>query len=78
MKVWITKYALSKGIIETQAELVSDWRIRFKWPTGESDHCYVPHWYTSREAAVARAEVMRTAKHLSLRKSIAKLESLKF
>lgn len=81
MKVWVTKYALTKGIIECEAR----WNehnphlaiVRF----GESyfDSFYPrEEWHLSFEAACARAELMRQAKMVSLRKALQKMENLTF
>ena len=77
MKVYITKYALTKGIEEMDT-------------TGPEGDLAVrdavlyhrvyrpPNWHWVRASAVARAEQMRLKKIASLRKQIAKLEKLRF
>lgn len=80
MKVWITKYALTDGIIERDVEIcheVSSTMAEVKNnPYGE--YYYKPHWHESREEAIARAEQMRLRKIASLEKQIAKLRELRF
>ena len=39
---------------------------------------YITKWHTTRADAVARAEQMRDAKRLSLRKQLDKLEKMRF
>jgi hypothetical protein len=84
MKVWITKYALTAGITEIDAEVcssVSDGMIRV--PKKEGSHTYddyyhKPYWHETREEAVKRAESMRVKKIASLKNSLAKFEKMKF
>lgn len=85
MKVWITKYALTKGIFQaevTSACLETD-------PTGnmicikESGfnsyyHGKGKEWHENKESAVKRANEMRNKKIESLKKQIKKLENMKF
>lgn len=51
MKVWITKYALTSGIVETEAEVCTDNMISVK----DAGHCTVyfhgNEWHKSRESA---------------------------
>lgn len=77
MRVWITKYALSKGIFECEAEVCSD--INPAMIDARSHGYYHGHdWHRSYDAAVVRAEDMRRAKIKSLEKQLAKLEALDF
>jgi hypothetical protein len=83
MKAYITKYALTLGIMEVEAEqspvapnMVS-WKIPSEWYENHA-HGEGKDWHRTKESAVARAEKMRLAKISSLKKAIKKLESLKF
>jgi len=83
MHVWITKYSLTQGIIESEAEQCLDTcpsgsMILRKTPGNYNEFYHRPDWQQTREAAVARAEVMRKKKLASLRKQISKLEALSF
>lgn len=79
-KVWVTKYALTDGILEYEipgpaacgAKMVT---IEHK---GSTFYFHDKDWHWTREDAVARAEVMRVNKIKSLKKSLAKFESWKF
>lgn len=78
MKVYITKYALTKGIIETEdAEIcynISENMIRSK-----KYGCFHGNdWHTTKEGAVLRAEVMKKNKIQSLESQVEKLKGLKF
>lgn len=76
MKVWITKYALTTGIRKTEARVstVSEKMV----VVGGSVCHHKPDWHKTFQDANERAEEMRTRKIASLRKQIAKLESLSF
>ena len=84
MKVWITKYALSKtGIFEIENAsiceglygkgMIRDADVKFAYYHDEGKE-----WHRSYEAACVRAEQMRKAKIATLRKQIARLEALTF
>lgn len=78
MKAFITKYSLTSGIEEVDAELCEGGRMISISNRQYSQYEHIPNWHRTREAAVAKAETMRVAKIASLRKSIAKLEKLSF
>lgn len=85
MKVWITKYALTKGILEKECHdfcLDTD-------STGnmicinENGYRQYYHgkgqeWHDCKESAIAKAEEVREKKIVSLKKQIKKLEDMKF
>lgn len=80
MRVYITKYALTEGIMERDGEETGSGMVRV--PTG---HCFPEHayfhrneWHTTREAAVARAEQMRAAKLKSIEKQQRRILALTF
>lgn len=76
MTVYITKYALTLGILMKDAK-----------PCGTADMIQVGttyfhregrDWHLTLEGAQRRAEAMRVKKILSLEKSITKLRAMKF
>lgn len=78
MKVYITKYALTKGIIETEdAEIcysISENMIRSK-----KYGCFHGNeWQLTKEEAILRAESMKEKKIQSLESQLEKLKGLKF
>lgn len=77
MKAWITKHALTAGIEELDGNQFGDHGKYFS-VNGEYSLVCENDWHRTREAAIVRAEAMRVAKIASLRKSIAKLEKLRF
>ena len=78
MKVFITRYALTKGIIETDdAEGCFD--ISPEMISSKKYGCFHgDDWHKTKEEAIAFAEKMRVKKIESLKKQIAKMEKLKF
>lgn len=78
VKVYITKHALTSGIVEREAELCNENMIVTveKWPAYY--HGKGKEWHLSHESAVKRAEEMRQKKIESLKKQMKKIENLKF
>lgn len=76
MKVYITRNALTKGIIETEGEMFTGPRIDdIRTPLGF--YCG-GDWHRTKEDAIQRAEAMRDRRIQSLKEQIKKLEDLKF
>lgn len=79
MKVWITKYALSKGIKEKEVEQSDEFpEIVCGKDLYDSYHGEGKEWHRTKESALAKAEEMRKKRIASLRKQIEKLEKLRF
>lgn len=79
MKVWITKYALTDGIIEADVESCSSNIASVSWDNGTrcmNLHC--SECYLSKEFAIKQAEEVRQKKIASLKKQIEKLERMRF
>lgn len=84
MKAWITKYALTKGIQEIEAEvcenvsadMIKDLSYEARWQPYY--HGEGREWHRTRSGAIARAEEMRQKKIASLKKQIKKFEALRF
>ena len=81
MKVWITKYALTEGILEVDGTtpfhidvLHYQRERRYKQTMGNRGK----DWHLDLSLAKAKAEQMRQVKIASLKKQIAKLEKLEF
>lgn len=76
---WVTKYALTEGILKMQVEdcfgvspdMVKKVNSPSNWFHGKD-------WHRSYEDAVARAEEMRTEKLKSIDKQRARILALKF
>lgn len=81
MKIFNVKYALSKGIIEQEALMIDEDRfvIGVLYEGSNMQQLlFKDDWFKSKSDALAKANFMRTVKIASLRKQIAKLESLRF
>jgi hypothetical protein len=79
MLIYSTKYALTLGIAKLEASTTSvPDMVRVGLPGIHCLHGEGREWHRTWASALARAEQMRKAKLASLRKSIAKLESLQF
>lgn len=77
---YVTKYALTEGVQEVAATFLPDSTTSMIYYSENGHTCYAhgKDWYRSYPAAVSRAAVMRDKKIASLKKQIAKLETLKF
>jgi hypothetical protein len=81
MKVWITKYALTSGIMEIEAEFCESMSTMVSYRAKGAQYDQYAHgndWHTDIESAKTKAKQMRLAKIASLKKQIAKLEKLEF
>jgi hypothetical protein len=83
LTVWVTKYAITKGIEELRVEQSSQSpsMVTVKGPSGLgflSFHGEGNEWHRTQEAAVVRANQMVAAKIVSLDKQRAKLLKLIF
>ena len=77
IKAWITRYALTSGIQVVNAVVchsVNSTMISY----GGMSSAHGKDWHRTQTDALERAEEMRKAKIISLKKSIKKLESLTF
>ena len=81
MKVWITKYALTQGIIEIEAEECGkgfEGMIQTKEKCPSYYHGEGKDWHRTKEDAIKKAEKIRQKKIESLKKQIKKLEEMRF
>ncbi|GJE37870.1 hypothetical protein [Methylobacterium persicinum] len=78
--VFVTKYALTGGIIEKILVNECDGMATVEWCGGANgvNYFHGRDYHHTREAAIARAEKMRLTKIASHEKSIAKLRKLSF
>lgn len=79
VEAWITKYALTSGIIHVNGE-VNDGTLVWYGESGLMNfaHGEGREWHRSLDAALGRSEEMRLLRIESLRKSIRKVEKVKF
>lgn len=82
MKIWISQYALSEGVIEIEGETIASGRgtetSMVRLVSGRYVYGEGKNWHRTREGAVARAEEMRKRKISSLRKQLELLEAMCF
>lgn len=80
MKVWITRYALTDGILESDAEICLDADMKGNMIVCDRGYFHGEgrDWHRTKEAALVRAEKMRQKKIASLKRQIEKLEKIKF
>lgn len=81
MKVWITKYLFSQGILEREAEEENGnftGMITVHGPRPEYYHCEGRDWHRTKGSAVRRANEMVRIKIATLKKQLEILENLKF
>ena len=84
MKVWITKYALTEGIIEKDdAEIcanINPQMISVSWTNGLNgrNNFYKGQWFENKEDAILEALRLKRDRIQSLEKQIKKLKNLEF
>jgi len=82
MKAFVTKYALTSGIIEVDGEVSENHptmlTVREASGMPYMNHHHGKDWHSTREDALARAEEMRKAKLISLAKQVKKISNLEF
>jgi len=82
MKVWITKYALTSGTFEAEAEIASSSkdgqmiRIGGKNSYGNYYHGEGKEWHRTKDSALDRLGALKEKKIASLKKQIKKIESI--
>lgn len=81
MKVYITRWALTKGIMEEEAEIspVAPTMVTVNGAhSGYSYYAHKPYWHLTRAEAVAHANQMLKVKLESLKRSLRKFEAMEF
>jgi hypothetical protein len=81
MKIYVTKHALTRGIEEYGDAEIDETRAHVDGRELGMHFALYFHgneWHKTKAEAIARANLMRDQKIASLRKQIAKLESLTF
>ena len=79
MKIWITKWALTKGITTAEAEVKEgDSMAVVRRPGYVTLRLFGPEWHTTAREALEQAEKMRACKLLSLEKQMNKLCNMRF
>lgn len=76
LKVWITKYALTEGILEKEVIVCIDGLV--KEVDDYSAYYFPTEYHIDKQSAIVKAEKMRANKIASLKMQIEKLENIKF
>ena len=80
MIAYITKYALTKGILERNVEVCTDVSEDMAKVIGNTfgEYYHGNEWHVSKEEAISKAEDMQQKRIIALNKQIVKLSKLKF
>lgn len=80
MKIFISKYALSRGVFEVEADVDGNGFAVVRKPGSFSEYYHGEgrDWCRTREQAFQVAEAMRVKKIASLKQQISKLKMLTF
>lgn len=79
MKFYITKYALTRGILEIYGETISSsLEIVKALDSDLINYIEKPFWHVRKEDAIEHAESMRKRKIKALNKQIEKLKGMQF
>lgn len=79
MKVWITKYALTDGIIEAEGEPYGLEWVSASWDNGcRCNDFEQGEWFDTKERAIKKAEEMRQEKIEDLKNQIKELDEMRF
>jgi hypothetical protein len=74
---YVTKYALTQGIYQIEAQTTSSPKLVVN-AKNKIEYYHKPFWHTTKAEAVAHAEQMRQRKIVSVEKQLAKLKALTF
>ena len=77
MKFFITKYALTQGIIEMHGEIYSSCSTMVVEENMRNMY-HKPFWHETKEEAVKHANELKNRKILSIEKQLAKIKKLNF
>lgn len=79
MKVYITKYALTQGIIEKEVQRSGTSKdMIYYWQQYGNVYFHKGEWFEDKDEAIKRCEQMRINKISSLTIQLKKLESINF
>lgn len=78
MKFYVTKYALTRGILEIYGESISSSLEIVKALDPEINYIEKPFWHVRKEEAIEHAESIRKRKIEALNKQIEKLKEMQF
>ncbi len=76
MEVWITKYVLTKGILECNAEIIDRNMIRVSRGLNSFNYYHKPYWYENLDDAVKHAVILIEKNIKVLNKKLQKMENM--
>ena len=74
MKIWCTKWALTKGILEMDAEDCGNGMVRIKVQSGGSIYFHSKEWHITEQDAIEHALVMVDKKFEALKRQSKNIE----
>lgn len=79
-QIWVTKYALTQGILKCEAEIkdVDDYCAVAYHGSSYPTYYHRPFWHLTEEAAIEHAKRMKEKRIKNLQKQLQKLEKLQF
>ena len=79
-KVFITKYALSSGIMECEMEVITESRSCYGKPNGADHNVFFfgDEFHLTKEEAILDCEKRKEKKIISLEKQILKIKKMSF
>lgn len=75
---YVTKWALTIGIMLCHGEITDTWAFNFTSPAGATFLINSSDYFATRQEAVERAEYLRDRKIKALKRQIERLERLTF
>lgn len=78
MRVYVTQYALTKGIQEHYVEVTNEFPNIAIVAKNRIQMFHKPYWHENYQDAVKHAEEIKTKKIKSLQKQMEKINALKF
>lgn len=75
-KVWITKYALTRGVFAALAE-DTEYEGMVRLPGHPPDYVHKPHWHTSEKQALEHVADMVTRKLKAMKKQMLRYEQIR-
>lgn len=77
MKIFVTKYALTKGILELECEIING-KLAKTIETSFPQYFKESEWFYNEEFAIKRSNKMKINKIASLERQITKLQKIQF
>jgi len=76
--IWISKYALTRGIYGVEAGIHDNMAVVRGASFTSTQYFHKGEWWKTEQEAIKKAEEMRKTRIASLKKSLKKMQDLKF